>query len=365
MPLTLRVDAAPWTAHLRSVAAARPGLVPVCKGNGYGFGVSRLAGVAAGGLGAQLIAVGTEVELGWVGGGLDCDVLVLTPDPTGPHEVPGGPPRDQVIRTASTVGDAERLIVTGNRFVVECRTDLQRHGVTPADFGRLRTLLAAPGATAGFEGWGLHLPLAGAGTWGRWVRDRVGALAAAGLPVATVFVSHLDVGELAALQAALPGTAVRPRVGTELWLGRRELLHPVATVLDVHPLRAGTPAGYWQGRTRARGSIVVVSGGTAHGIGLQAPPAPSARRRAGALRSAVGDSLGHARSPFLYDGRSLSFHEPPHQQVSLLWLPARPAGRPWSRRRQPPDRGSELPLRVRYTTTIFDAVELDGVLKTR
>lgn len=363
MPLTLRVDAAPWTAHLRSVVTARPGLVPVCKGNGYGFGVPRLAGVAAGGLGADLIAVGTEVELGWVGG-LDCDVVVLTPDPTGPHEVPGGPPRDQVIRTASTVGDVERLVAAGHRFVVECRTGLQRHGVAPADFERLRTLLAAPGAAAGLEGWGLHLPLAGAGTWGVWVRDRVGALAAAGLPIPTVFVSHLDIAELAALRAALPGTVVRPRVGTKLWLGRRELLHPAATVLDVHPLRAGTPAGYWQGRTRARGSIVVVSGGTAHGIGLQAPPAPSPRRRAGALRSAVGDSLGRARSPFLHDGRPLYFHEPPHQQVSLLWLPARRGG-PWSSREQPPERGSEVTLRVRYTTTVFDAVELDGALRPR
>lgn len=360
MPLTLRVDAAPWTAHLRSVAATRPGLVPVCKGNGYGFGVPRLAGIAVGGLGAQLIAVGTEPELGSVGGGPDCDVLVLTPDPTGPHEVPGGPPRERVIRTASTVGDAERLLAGGHRFVVECRTGVARHGVVPADFDHLRTLLLRPGGAPGFEGWGLHLPLAGAGTWGRWVGDRVGALAAAGLPLPTVFVSHLDGGELAGLQAALPGTPVRPRVGTELWLGRRDLLHPVATVLDVHPLRTGSPAGYWQGHARGPGSIVVVSGGTANGIGLQAPPPPSLRRRAGALRSAVGDSLGRARSPFLLDGRPLRFHEPPHQQVSLLWLPARPHDRLRGRREEPPERGSEVALRVRYTTTVFDAVDLVG-----
>ena len=43
MSLTLTVDGPRWRDHLRSVAAANPGLVPVIKGNGYGFTVGRLA----------------------------------------------------------------------------------------------------------------------------------------------------------------------------------------------------------------------------------------------------------------------------------------------------------------------------------
>ncbi|HLT61138.1 MAG TPA: alanine racemase, partial [Microlunatus sp.] len=47
MPLTLHVDADRWRDHLKSFAAAHPGLVPVAKGNGYGFGTETLAGEAA------------------------------------------------------------------------------------------------------------------------------------------------------------------------------------------------------------------------------------------------------------------------------------------------------------------------------
>ena len=37
MSLTLTVDGDRWRAHLRGFAEATPGLVPVAKGNGYGF----------------------------------------------------------------------------------------------------------------------------------------------------------------------------------------------------------------------------------------------------------------------------------------------------------------------------------------
>ena len=43
MALTLYVDTARWRAHQQAVIEQFPGLVPVCKGNGYGFGHERLA----------------------------------------------------------------------------------------------------------------------------------------------------------------------------------------------------------------------------------------------------------------------------------------------------------------------------------
>ena len=43
MTLSLTVDGERWRAHLRAVADATPGLVPVAKGNGYGIGLGRLA----------------------------------------------------------------------------------------------------------------------------------------------------------------------------------------------------------------------------------------------------------------------------------------------------------------------------------
>ncbi|MCW2830166.1 MAG: alanine racemase, partial [Aeromicrobium sp.] len=58
----LDVDATRWRAALSTVTAAHPGLVPVVKGNGYGFGREALAREAAT-LGVDTIAVGTYAEV--------------------------------------------------------------------------------------------------------------------------------------------------------------------------------------------------------------------------------------------------------------------------------------------------------------
>jgi hypothetical protein len=43
MSLTLHVDGARWREHLLTTVGHHPGIVPVAKGNGYGFGLGRLA----------------------------------------------------------------------------------------------------------------------------------------------------------------------------------------------------------------------------------------------------------------------------------------------------------------------------------
>ena len=78
MPLTLTIDHATWRAHQRAVLADVPGLVPVAKGNGYGFGNALLAAESAE-LGVDTIAVGVaqevpEVRAVWAG-----DIVVLNP----------------------------------------------------------------------------------------------------------------------------------------------------------------------------------------------------------------------------------------------------------------------------------------------
>ena len=60
MGLRLSVREQAWREHVATVAAATPGLIPVVKGNGYGFGRANLMPIAAG-LGHQ-IAVGTVFE---------------------------------------------------------------------------------------------------------------------------------------------------------------------------------------------------------------------------------------------------------------------------------------------------------------
>ena len=120
---------------------------------------------------------------------------------------------------------------------------------------------------------------------------------------------------------------MRPRIGTDLWLGDRDALRVTATVLDVHEVERGDVFGY-RGRTAPKaGHILVVSGGTAHGIGLEAPigdppcaPAPRPLARGGL------DAVGFVRSPFTVDGKQRLFAEPPHMQASMLFLPHGAAG---------------------------------------
>ncbi|HET9421912.1 MAG TPA: alanine racemase, partial [Nocardioides sp.] len=78
MSLTLTVDGERWRAHLHGFAERHPGLVPVAKGNGYGFTLGRLARRAEW-LGADTLAVGTYEELPEVASRFDGDILVLTP----------------------------------------------------------------------------------------------------------------------------------------------------------------------------------------------------------------------------------------------------------------------------------------------
>jgi hypothetical protein len=121
-----------------------------------------------------------------------------------------------------------------------------------------------------------------------------------------------------------------------------------ATVLDVHPVQLGDRVGYRQRRILRTGSVLVVSGGTAHGIGLEAPvAATSSRQRAVSLARGGLDAAGRALSPFVVGGRQRWFVEPPHMQVSMLFLPAGATT---------PAVGDEVDVRVRHTITTFDRV---------
>lgn len=359
MTLTLTVDGERWRSHLRSVADSVPGVVPVIKGNGYGFGNHRLARKADW-LGADTVAVGTYEELAEVGRRFPGDLLVLAPW----REFAAEPAPDLAGRTMHTVGRLEDLdLLLGRpdrpRVMLERMTSMRRHGFDAAGLAAAARRIAEhrDGAGVRFEGVSAHLPLdAGGGGNRAEFGEILAELAGAGLDrsddrgPATVWVSHLGPDDLRALGQDYPGLRLRPRIGTALWLGDRGALRVAARVLDVHPVRRGQPFGY-RGRSAARdGVLLVVSGGTAHGIGLEAPTGDlSLRSRAGALARGGLDATGRARSPYLIDGRRCSFAEPPHMQSSLLVLPS---GAP------APAVGDEIELRVRFTTTAFDRVVL-------
>ncbi len=347
--LLLYVDTARWRAHLeRMVTAYGRGLVPVCKGNGYGLGVGRLATEAAR-LEVSAVAVGTEWELAAVLPEYAGEVLVLTPwhgATCGQPTVAAPEPR--VLRTVAHLDAARRLLQARVRVVLELRTDLHRHGLSEAEVGGVAPELAAsPDLIAG---WALHLPIDRPGAAdpiravGRWVHR----LRALDLPVDVLWVSHLTPSEVRLLAASLPEVAIRPRVGTGLWLGDRAALRVTGTVLDVHPLGRGQRSGYRQRRAAAGGHLIVVAGGTAHGVALEAPRAVrGSLPRVKALGMGVLAAGNASLSPFTYCGKARWFIEPPHMQVSLLFLPGDLT---------PPALGEELDCQVRMTTLHPDAV---------
>jgi alanine racemase len=339
--LTLYVDRPRWERHLRSVVQADPATVPVAKGNGYGFSNRRLAETARQ-LGAQTLAVGTYAEIGDVTGTFPGDVMVLSPwrpfDARATYD-------HHVVHTVGRVEDLRALAAAGERprIVLELLTSMLRHGFSARG---LRDAAAHLDGLA-VEGFALHLPMAH-GSHRTEVDRLVTDVVASGIPSRRMYVSHLTEDELAGLRSSYADFEWLPRVGTRLWLGDRGALQPRATVLDVHEVERGDVFGY-RGRTAPRaGHIVVVSGGTAHGIGLEAPTAGATLRdRAARIAKGGLDAAGFVRSPFTIGGKQRLFAEPPHMQASMLFLPQGVVL---------PEVGAEVDVRVRFTVSAFDRI---------
>jgi len=345
MTLTLYVDGPRWRAHLASVAAGTPGLVPVVKGNGYGFGRALLAAEAER-LDAPALAVGQPDEVADVRPHFRRDVLVMGPHLPGVDATPE--PSDDVVRTVATLDGLRAL--AGHRVVVELTSSMHRFGLATAELDAAVDDLDQ----VRLEGFALHLPLE---PFARGVVDEV-SRAVGYLPTARgaagrrMWVSHLGPGDIDTLRQRHVDVTFRVRVGTRLWLGDPAAAVVRATVLAVHRLRRGERYGYYQRRVSRDGWLVVVSGGTSHGIAMQAPgAAATARQRARSVAEGGLEAIGRALSPYRIGGARRWFAEPPHMQVSMLWLPGV---------EDPPAVGSELDVDVRATTTTPDRVQVSG-----
>ena len=99
-----------------------------------------------------------------------------------------------------------------------------------------------------------------------------------------------------------------------------------ADVLDVRPIRTGTPAGYHQEPVRSDGHLVMIGAGTAKGV----------------------TTLPDGRSPFHCERRRLDLHEPPHMHTSMVLVAD---GAPL------PDIGSRVDVQRPLTMTTVDAYE--------
>lgn len=396
MSFVLAIDTERWRTHQdevrQRIEEAGGTLVPVAKGNGYGVGNDRLAQeVARMGLGT--LAVGTVHEVVPVLAAQESlDVLVLEPlmmrdrvarrawDDLATH-----PAARRVIHTISSVDAAEEIMATASpdsprRLVLEGVTSLRRFGMTEDEMAAAISLLA-PALESGalvLDGLTLHLPLAvpevprvgsvsmltsseppepiisGSArvhevvTWGMLWATLLEGLA--GLDSAgALWASHLTDDELADVHRALPDLPIHLRVGTRLWLGDRGSLQARGTVLALHRCSDGEAAGYHQRRTAKDGYVLVVSGGTSHGVAMTAPRAArSMRARVASAGSGALEAAGRTRSPFhLPTGGHAWFLEPPHMHVSMLRIP---------RGTIPPPVGELIDCDVRFTTVQPDVV---------
>ena len=379
MSFTLSIDADRWRAHQSSVVAAVAAtgageMIPVIKGNGYGLGQSTLADEVAR-LDLGTVAVGTVFELGEMLDAHSGEIVVLQPFEV--RDVAAAQAwhflADRGHRVIRTISSTDALLALADgpgpvRVILEGRTSMQRFGFTADELlsalANSRVRAAINEGRILLRGLALHLPIAqpadevnprGANTGTarvretlRWAGIWTAELEHVGGPdAAALWVSHLDDAELTSVVSSCTTLTIRPRIGTRLWLDRSSL-KTTGTVLAVHPLPNGTHVGYRQRSGPRDGTLVIVSGGTSHGIGLTAPsPVSSVRQRVVTAGTGALDAAGRAMSPFNCDGKQRWFAEAPHAQVSMIWLP---------RGAVIPAIGDQLRADVRFTTSHFDVI---------
>jgi alanine racemase len=275
----MTVDRQRWWHHVTDVAATVDGLVPVVKGNGYGFGRDGLA-LAAIEL-SPLLAVGNVHEL--LGLPPECTPVVLTPTLRPPDT-------DRPVLTVANQAHVDALAGWAGRVIVKIESSMRRYGSDDP----MRLVAAAQIAGLRTVGVAIHPPLAGTD---EQHRAEIEAWLPRIDPSLDVWVSHLA----PASYAALPMTHVyKLRLGTYLWHGDREAIRLEADVLDRRQVSAGTTAGYRQVSVPGDGWLVMVGAGTANGV----------------------TALDDGRSPFHFERRRLALIEPPHMHTSMVFVPS-------------------------------------------
>ena len=345
--------------------------VPVIKGNGYGLGQELLAATAMD-LGADTIAVGTVFEIESVVSITQGDIVVLQPfDPRDSGaaakwwEIGEKFYSGRIIRTVSNLEALIELATGagGVRMILEARSSMLRFGFTEPELvgalanSEIRSALAA--GRIFIEGLSVHLPIERSALdshavevmrWAGLWEAETAVWEGYSPPAPLIWVSHCTDSELATIRQSVSELIVRMRVGTRLWLGDRSALSASGTVLAVHPVAEGVKVGYRQRSAGKNATLVVVSGGTANGIGLSAPsPTSSLRQRVTSFGIGALDATGRAMSPFKIGGKQRWFAEPPHQHVSMLWL---------NNESVLPQIGDHISAEIRFTTTRFDSISI-------
>ena len=376
MTFSLNVDAPMFRSHLVSVmnsyATAGAELVPVVKGNGYGFGRQELAGEASR-LGCNRIAIGTVWELGQTLNDFAGEILVLEPFNSSDESAISQwrqhleHSADRIIVMVSDSNLATVRSAGAKNIYLEGKTSLSRFGILHFDmqslpnFDGLKVLglslhlpIAQPAIkvdptteiSAAFNGATLSQSMTE--TW-NWIVLYEELSTKFSLPK-RVSLSHVTEKQIHSLKEMMQSynftLEIEVRMGTRLWLGEPSALRASGTILQIHEIEHRQSVGYQQIDSGNNKRLIVVSGGTAHGVAMAAPSnASSLRKRGIAIAEGISQAIGKVRSPFSYHGKNLDFVEPPHMHVSMLWS-------------DDPTLcvGDSLDCNVRNTTTNFDSV---------
>ena len=310
MALRLTVQRAAWESHLQSLVQAVDGLIPVVKGNGYGFGRSVLHPVAAGL--ADFVCVGTVHELDDIAPQVTPVVLTPTLHP---------PVSATAVLTVGSIEQVKALSGWHGRVLVKLRSSMRRYGASPPEVDQVVADVTAAGLD--MIGYSLHLPLAGTDL------DRLEEIEAwlARLDRRQpLWLSHLQPHSFAILQARHPDRRFMLRAGTSLWHGDKSFFHLHADVLALHEVRNGERAGYHLADVPFDGHLVVIGAGSAHGVA----------------------ALADGASPFHFSRIRLTLLEPPHMHTSMALAPT---GTPC------PAVGDRVDVQRPLITTFVDDIE--------
>lgn len=315
MTIRLAVNEPRWLAHVQGVAKSMPGLVPVVKGNGYGFRRWNLMPLA--GQLSNEIAVGTVFEVRDIPSHVT--PIVLTPTMT-------APPKNLPTNTVLTVGARHHVVALSSagwsgEVIVKLQSATLRYGVNKSDFEAMISDVANARFTV--RGYAIHPPLDG--DVNKWLTEISTwlPLLDSSLPV---YVSHLTVEAYSRLTSMNPGRLFKIRMGTPLWHGDKSMMQLSADVVDHHPIESGMRAGYRQIKVDGPGEVVLIGCGSAHGV----------------------LPLTDGRSPFHYQRQRLNMLEPPHMHTSMLFV---------ARGRPIPSMGEWIDVQVPLTRVQVDLLQ--------
>ena len=287
MTIRLSVHEDRWLSHVHGVATSMPGMVPVVKGNGYGFRRWNLLPLA--GQLSNEVAVGTVFEARDIP--VHVTPIVLTPTLT-------APPANMPMNTVLTVSSAHHVVALATaqwhgEVIVKLRSSTLRYGVARENFESLISDIANANLT--IRGFSIHPPIEGDAKM--HLQDITSWLDILNnsLPI---YVSHIDSKLYAKLRTSYPSYEFRVRLGTPLWHGDKSMMQLSTDIVDRNSVEAGTRAGYKQVLVQGPGEIVLAGCGTAHGV----------------------LPLVDGRSPFHFQKQRINMLEPPHMHTTMLFM---------------------------------------------